>query len=1111
MKYVPLQVHSCFSLLKSPIRINDLVQTALDRGYSALALTDQNVLYGAVDFYNAAKKAGIKPLIGLEIIIQVDNADGTRVAITLIAKTQIGYQHLMDLSTLQQTRERDQLPLTITDISPYLSDLVMIIPAQSGLLNLLLQGDSWLTEFTVPLRAESLYLGVNLQLDTVQRQSLQKFADDHQLGVVATTPVEYLNSTDLFATKTLQAIGQGAQLEDIEAQSKARGSHFLAEESQVAAEYERAGMSEALANTVKIAKECNVEMKFSEPVLPKFATPDGLTAGQYLRKLCLKGLSQRNLAPGFTSEDYMKRLNRELKVIHEMGFDDYFLIVWDVMNFAHQHQITTDPGRGSAAGSLVAYALAITEVDPLEYQLLFERFLNPERAQMPDIDLDIPDNRREEVLAYVHEKYGHKRVAQIITFGTLASKQVIRDLTRVFDLSRYEADSLTDALPRTIQSSLRDTLAESQRLQNLLNDQPKLKLLYDVAQRLEGLPRHYSIHAAGIVLSEQPLHEIVPLQTGSEGILMTQFPKDTVEALGLLKMDFLGLRNLSIMDNTIQEIRKRQPNFDLRQVKFNDPATIKLFQDGLTDGIFQFESTGIRNVLTSLRPDRFEDIVAVNALYRPGPMENIPHFIARKHGQEAVKLPDPSLEPILGKTYGILVYQEQVMQLASAMAGFTLGEADLLRRAMSKKKKQTMESMRAKFLQGAAQKGYPTQLATQVFNYIDQFANYGFNRSHAVAYSMMAFQMAYLKCHFPAEFYTSLLNAESNVAKLRQHITNAQKLGLNIHGPRINQSQAGFTEQDSQIYFGFSAIKGNRRDFTAEILREREENCDFKDIKDFVNRMPEQMLHESYIEPLIYVGAFDGLGYNRAEMINALPGLLSGVQLFGKTDDPSLLTKIAESKEYSLTERLAKESEYLGVYLSGHPVSQFSQLATRVGAIHVNQMRPNQKVTLIIFTNRIKTIHTKKDHRQMAFVSGSDETGIAEVTVFPKQFNQYSDLLDHNKVLVITGRTEERQGHGTQLIAQTIQDAGQLRNKLLPTMRWVLRVDSEHNNPEFLNSLRQFMTAHKGNVPVLLYYPDSDEKILEPTKRWMNTQRGTEAGLCQILGKENVVLQKLEN
>lgn len=1114
MNYVPLAVHSCFSLLQSPNRISDLVTTAKQRGYTALALTDENILYGAVDFYNAARQAGIKPLIGLQLTVQLTDLDGTRLKLTLLAKNQQGYQNLMDLSTIHQTRQRDQLPLNLTDIASRLGDLFVLIPAQVNLFSLLRE-QTWLADFRQVVDEQSLYLGINLQLDTVERASLQEFAQQTNLPLVVTNQVDYLNPTDLFATKTLRAIGQGAQLDDLATQAKATGVNFLPEQNQVVADYQQAGLTAALAATATIARQCNVEMKFQSPVLPHFVTPDNQPSADYLRQLCEAGLKRRPRATGFTAADYQQRLDHELKVIHEMGFDDYFLIVWDVMNFAHRSKITTDPGRGSAAGSLVAYALAITEVDPLEYQLLFERFLNPERAQMPDIDLDIPDNRRGEVLQYVHQKYGHNRVAQIITFGTLAAKQVIRDTSRVFGLTRFETESLVAALPKDIHFTLKQAFNESQRLRNLLSDQPKLRLLFNVAQQLEGLPRHYSTHAAGIVLSAAPLHQIVPLQEGSDGLLMTQFPKDTVEALGLLKMDFLGLRNLSIMDNTIRLIREHEPEFSLDRVKLDDPATIRLFQQGLTDGVFQFESTGIRNVLASLHPDCFEDIVAVNALYRPGPLENISHFIARKHGQEAVKLPDPSLEPILGPTYGILVYQEQVMQLASAMAGFTLGEADLLRRAMSKKKKQTMESMRAKFMAGAQQKGYQQELASQVFDYIDQFANYGFNRSHAVAYSKMAFEMAYLKCHYPTEFYTALLNAEGNLTKLRQHITNAQKLGVKVNGPRINISRLDFLSKDQQIYFGFAAIKGVRRDFVADFIQERTANGPFKDIRDFINRLPSRWQKAEVIVPLIYAGAFDGLGYNRAEMVNSLPKLLSGIELIGMLegfeDDPSLQSSISRQQEFPLTTRLAKENEYLGVYLSGHPVSQYQQLASRLQTSRVADLRPNQRVSLIIFINRVKTIHTKKDHRPMAFVTGSDESGVADITVFPQQYQQYGKLLERNQVVVVSGKTEERSGHGLQVVAQTIKDARQLQQKLIPSQRWVLRIMEDKDQPAILHQLRAFMTNHRGNIPVLLYFPHTDTKILEPNSRWMNTSQQAQVGLKQILGAANVVLQQLKH
>ena len=1113
MDFTPLDVKSSYSLLKSPTRISDLVTTAKERGYKALALTDENVLYGAVEFYNAAKKAGIKPILGLRLVVALNETDGTKLDLVFLAKNQRGYQHLMDLSTLQQTRKNKKVPLTVAQISPLLDDLFIIIPPQSTVFSVLAQPTSILTELANLGDDDSVLLGVNSRLDDVQIDTLQQLSKQLSLPLVGTSPVDYLNANDLFASRVLQAIDAGVELKDPTIEAGRRGQHYLHSKEQIVQDYNAKGLSAAAQKTVEVAALCNVELQFRAPVLPHFKNQAGIPSQQYLRSLCIQGLKKRRVAPGKTIQQYQERLAMELKVIHEMGFDDYFLIVWDVMNFAHQQKITTDPGRGSAAGSLVAYALAITEVDPLQYDLLFERFLNPERAQMPDIDLDIPDNRRDEVLQYVHQKYGHQRVAQIITFGTLAAKQVVRDVSRVFNLPRYDMQRLIDALPHGLHVTLKDALKESQQLKNLLDDNPKFRLLIQVAQQLEGLPRHYSIHAAGIVLSEQPLHEIVPLQDGSDGLLMTQFAKDTVEALGLLKMDFLGLKNLSIMDNTLQMIRQEDPNFDLQKINFNDPLTLQLFQQGKTEGIFQFESSGIRNVLVNLHPTNFEDIVAVNALYRPGPMENIPHFTARKAGKEKITYPAPSLEKILGSTYGILVYQEQVMQLASVMAGFTLGEADLLRRAMSKKKKATMEDMRTKFIAGATEHGYSAQVAHQVFEYIDRFANYGFNRSHAVAYSMMAFEMAYLKVHYPAAFFTALMNAETNIEKLKRHVGDAKQFGVKISGPRINISESSFLLHDGTVYFGFSAIKGVRRDFVAAILEERQENGKFTDLRNFITRIPERWQKQELIEPLIYSGAFDNMGYNRAEMIDALPKLISGIELFAgfaNFDDPTLQTAIDQRNEFPLLTRLTKENEYLGVYLSGHPVTQYYQLGQQLHATKIADLYPNSEATIIVLTNHVKTIYTKREHREMAFVNGTDETGAIDITVFPKQYQQFKEQLETNKILIVRGRVEYREGRGLQLVANQLQDVKKVQQKRRK-QRWVLRILPSLDTEMVHRELNNIFNEYHGSIPVLLFYPANDKKILLDQKRWLKNSQKAKKALVAVLGQENVVLQQLNS
>ena len=1113
MDFTPLDVKSSYSLLKSPTRISDLVTTAKERGYKALALTDENVLYGAVEFYNAAKKAGIKPILGLRLVVALNETDGTKLDLVFLAKNQRGYQHLMDLSTLQQTRKDKKIPLTIAQISSLLGELFIIIPPQSTVFSILAQPTSILTELANLGDDDSVLLGVNSRLDDVQIDTLQQLSKQLSLPLVGTSPVDYLNANDLFASRVLQAIDAGVELKDPTIEAGRRGQHYLHSKEQIVQDYNAKGLSAAAQKTVEVAALCNVELQFRAPVLPHFKNQAGIPSQQYLRSLCIQGLKKRRVAPGKTIQQYQERLAMELKVIHEMGFDDYFLIVWDVMNFAHQQKITTDPGRGSAAGSLVAYALAITEVDPLQYDLLFERFLNPERAQMPDIDLDIPDNRRDEVLQYVHQKYGHQRVAQIITFGTLAAKQVVRDVSRVFNLPRYDMQKLIDALPHGLHVTLKDALKESQQLKNLLDDNPKFRLLIQVAQQLEGLPRHYSIHAAGIVLSEQPLHEIVPLQDGSDGLLMTQFAKDTVEALGLLKMDFLGLKNLSIMDNTLQMIRQEDPNFDLQKINFNDPLTLQLFQQGKTEGIFQFESSGIRNVLVNLHPTNFEDIVAVNALYRPGPMENIPHFTARKAGKEKITYPAPSLEKILGPTYGILVYQEQVMQLASVMAGFTLGEADLLRRAMSKKKKATMEDMRTKFIAGATEHGYSAQVAHQVFEYIDRFANYGFNRSHAVAYSMMAFEMAYLKVYYPAAFFTALMNAETNIEKLKRHVGDAKQFGVKVSGPRINISESSFLLHDGTVYFGFSAIKGVRRDFVAAILEERQENGKFTDLRNFITRIPERWQKQELIEPLIYSGAFDNMGYNRAEMIDALPKLISGIELFAgfaNFDDPTLQTAIDQRNEFPLLTRLTKENEYLGVYLSGHPVTQYYQLGQQLHATKIADLYPNSEATIIVLTNHVKTIYTKREHREMAFVNGTDETGAIDITVFPKQYQQFKEQLETNKILIVRGRVEYREGRGLQLVANQLQDVKKVQQKRRK-QRWVLRILPSLDTEMVHRELNNIFNEYHGSIPVLLFYPANDKKILLDQKRWLKNSQKAKKALVAVLGQENVVLQQLNS
>lgn len=1114
MNFVPLQVTGTYTLLQSTIAPAKLAQAAKKRGYSAVAMTDVNVMYGTVKFFHAAQSVGIKPLLGLQIAVAINDVDGHTLPLVILARDQQGYRNLMMLSSLLQTKTDNQ-PLNVDQILPFTRGLFVIIAASNnvGLACGPEAKSDLLAQLSQGLSTGQLLQGINPYCSPILQTTLKEIAKRYQLPLVGMSNVSYLNAEDAFATKVLKAIGNGQTIVDPLHSSQESGQHYLRPVAEEIAAYQKAGLGAAAAKTAEIADACQATVELKAPVLPHFHNEEGLSSAQYLRQLCEKGLAKRPLAAGQTRADYQKRLNYELKIIHQLGFDDYFLIEWDVMRFAHQQKITTGPGRGSASGSLVAYVLAITEVDPLEYDLLFERFLNPERQQMPDIDLDLPDNRRQEVLQYLHQKYGHKRMAQIITFGTEKTKQVIRDVARAFGLPQYSQADWSAAIPREHNITLHQAYQQSQRFRNFVADSPLNQLLYQTALRLEGLPRNQSTHAAGIVLAEAPLRDTVPLETGSDGMLMTQYDKNAVEEVGLLKMDFLGLRNLTIVDNTVRQVRRQQPDFDLNQIDLNDPSVLKMFQQGATSGVFQFESRGIRQVLVSLHPDSFNDIVAVIALYRPGPMENIAHYIARKKGQEKVSLPDSRLRPILAPTYGILVYQEQVMQVASVMAGFTMGEADLLRRAMSKKKQATMEKMRSQFIRGAVKKGTDESTASRVFDYIDQFANYGFNHSHAVAYAKLAFEIAYLKLHAGPAFFTALMSDTSDVKKLRDYVEAARRVGVHVSGPRINQSELSFHLIDTTIYFGLANIKGMRRDMAQALIEERTANGPYRDLPNFLNRIAAQWRKVEPLKALILAGCFDGLGYNRKEMVTALPDLISGAELGLNHLDlgDSLTTTISSCPEFSLTERLNQEQEALGVYLSGHPTDQYQQLAEYIGAIPIKELGTTGRATVVAYVMKVKRITTRKRQQRMAFISVSDATGQLDLTLFPKQYQQFEPVLDQNRVLVVSGHLEQRE-RGLQLVVEQMQSARLLKQQLVDHVvdRWAVQVVNGLMTPQVNKILDRLSQVHPGPARVVVYYPDLHQQFLQPKQQSLATDQRTRAALNDAFGSANVFLQRLK-
>ena len=1015
MGAVSLQNLSSFTLLESPTKVKDLAENAKKKGYSALALTDVNITYGLVNFYKAAKEAGIKPLLGMQLRINglVDQAN--KYDLIVIAKDDQGYKNILRLSSavnlLTENGEKENV-LELEELKKYLGHLVIITPSNIHSELKMLQannpkmGANYIRTLkdSVPT-SSSIYLGV--YADQGQQEYinyLRSLATQFELLLTAVEDGQYLNRKEQFLRRTLQAIKSNTHLENVEQLAKQAGSHYLKNSEELQVNYRKFGIEDALENAEKIGQICSAQITFQDPQLPKFKQNKFPTSKEYLHSLAQNGLAKR--FKGRIPEKYQARLDYELKVINEMGFDDYFLIVWDVMNFAHSVHITTGPGLGSAAGSLVSYALRITEVDPLEYNLLFERFLNPARQQMPDIDLDIPDNRRDEVIKYMFEKYGMNHAAQILTFGTLAAKQVLKDVCRVFGLNKVETYRWLDAIPHAKgKITLAEAYQKSKELQLLVNTNAFSKILFATAEHLENLPRHYSIHAAGLVITDDSLAEIVGLQAGPLGIPVTQQTKLNVESLGLLKIDFLGLRNLTILGNIIAALKSEGVEIDPNQISLNDQETLALFQRGDTDAVFQFESDGIKRVLEQLHPDSFEDIVAVNALYRPGPMNNIGHFINRKHGKEKVQYPDPSLKKILGPTYGVLVYQEQVMQTAQVLAGFSLGEADLLRRAMSKKNADVIQKEREKFIQGAVKLGRRKEIAEQVYDYIAQFANYGFNRSHAVAYSKIAFWLAYFKVHYPGAFYLSLLNSNiGNRNKIAQYLMQAQEAGIKTLPPDIENSKADFSLENGKILVGLKAVRGLRSDLLKQIL---EIKRPIKSMTDFLWKIDNNLLSADAIANLIKAGAFDRLAPNRNELLKINKDLVESVKMAGSNLSlfETLEPKIEEEKMPTAAEKSAMEVEAMGFSTGINPIIAVQKYARKYNAKRLQAFENNEQGIAVGKLMKIKQITTKKGDN-MAFAVFSDSSGDKDFTIFPQVWEKVGENLKIGEIYLLQVKTQ---------------------------------------------------------------------------------------------------------
>ncbi|MFZ2575136.1 MAG: DNA polymerase III subunit alpha, partial [Trichococcus flocculiformis] len=1027
MSFVHLQVISAYSLLQTTTRIEDLVRSAKTKGYQAIALTDQNVLYGQVDFFKLCKKYAIQPILGIQLDLPGIISKDRTFPLVLLAKDFEGYKKLMALSTVRNQDVPDKELFSLLDDDS--SRIIAITPGEKGEIESFLNGNDQQNAKAASLAWKKIfghgnfYLGV--QLHEKMKPIIPRLlllSQETNIPTTAMHDVRYLEPSDNFSCRVLRAIEAN---EKVDLQSETLdGTYYLPSCGEIERKFREADLVESAETTQKIADEIEIELPLHQSLLPRYPLPPGTTPQAYLRRLCEEGLRQRITAPDAA---YEKRLAYELEVIHEMGFDDYFLIVWDVMAYARKAKIMPGAGRGSAAGSLVSYVLRITHVDPIKYNLLFERFLNKERYNMPDIDLDFPDNRRDDILHYVRDKYGSDHVAQIATFGTLAAKMSLRDTARVFGLTVAEAQAWSNAIPNQLGISLAEARQKSKELQNLISTNDVNRLLYETAEKIEGVPRHVSTHAAGVVISDNPLRDIVPLQKKNSELYLTQYTMGNIEEIGLLKMDFLGLKNLTILNDAVQLASAAcKESINIWEIPMDDNRTLEIFRKADTNGVFQFESPGIKNVLRKLGPESIEDIAAVNALYRPGPMEQIDLFVSRKKGLAAIDYLHPDLKSILEVTYGVMVYQEQVMQVASRMAGFSLGEADILRRAIGKKQKSAIDEERRHFIEGSLQQGYSEQTAEQVYDYIERFANYGFNRSHSVAYSFIAYQLAYMKAHFPEAFFAALLNSVNQHSdKMREYFIELKRRNISISYPDINTSNWKFALQQQTIQFGLGGIKGLRRDFIQEIIKERQAHGHYKDFVQFLRRIHPKWLKNENITPLIFSGAFDSFGHSRATLLQSLPGMLNSIDYSGNNIDlfSILEPKYVETEEMPLLELLDLEEAALGHSLKGHPIDQFGKLYNNGAVAYVTELAYDKKMRTMGLIKDIRRIQTKKGD-PMAFANLTDSTGEISITIFPEYYIRFMKLLKINQLLVVEGKLERsKQADKTNFLVTHIWDA----------------------------------------------------------------------------------------
>ena len=1146
MAFTHLHVHTEYSLLDGSSKIEELVARAKELGMDSLAITDHGVMYGVVAFYKAAKAAGIKPILGSEVYVspgsRFDREPGggqeRYYHLVLLAENDTGYHNLMKIVSkgfVDGFYYRPRVDYEI--LEQYHEGVIALSACLAGEVPRYLERGLYDQAREAALRYEKIFGKGNFFLELqdhgipaqkMVNQGLLRLSRELGIDLVATNDIHYTYDSDVDAHDILLCIQTGKKVADENRMRYEGGQYYCKSEEEMRRLFPYA--QEAIDNTQKIADRCNVEIEFGVTKLPEYQVPEGYDSWSYLNYLCEEGMKKR-----YPQDDgaLKKRLDYELDVIHTMGYVDYFLIVWDFIHFAKSHGISVGPGRGSAAGSIVAYCLEITDIDPIRYNLLFERFLNPERVSMPDIDVDFCFERRQEVIDYVVEKYGKDQVVQIVTFGTFAARGVVRDVGRVLDLPYAKCDSIAKMIPKDLGITLDKALKSSPDLRNAYETDEEVRYLIDMSKRLEGLPRHTSMHAAGVVISRTNVDEYVPLSRGADGTITTQFTMTELEELGLLKMDFLGLRTLTVIQNAVDQAEKNhQVKLDLNAIDYNDPNVMDMIGSGKDEGVFQLESGGMKSFMKELKPRTLEDIIAGISLYRPGPMDFIPKYLKGKNDPSSITYDCPQMEPILEPTYGCIVYQEQVMQIVRDLAGYTMGRSDLVRRAMSKKKASVMEKERQNFVYGNPEEGVKgciangidEKTANHIYDEMIDFAKYAFNKSHAACYAVVSYQTAYLKYYYPQEFMAALLTSVlDNTTKISEYILTCRQMGISILPPDINEGVSGFSVSGENIRYGLSAIRSIGRNVVEAIVRERDRNGPFVTLDDFVSRMSGKEINKKTVENFIKAGAMDSLPGNRRQKLLVMPemmeqksrekktameGQLSLFEFAAEEDKRNFQISMPGVEEFPREEMLAMEKEVLGVYVSGHPLEEYEEgWRKNITAMTTDfivdpdtdeaKVADGQMVTVGGMVSE-RTIKITKTGKNMAFVTLEDLVGSVEVLVFPKDFEANRDLLTEDAKLFIRGRVSLGDEPAGKLICQQV-----IPFSKIPKDLWLQFADLEAYQAAEKQLMDTLMLSDGGDRVIIYLRKEKARKILPPG--WnVDASRELLGKLTQFYGEKNV-------